>query len=104
MFSDRDFLVAVYTPKPQDEKTVIVVSRPVIHPDAPPQPHYIRGVYESIDFIRDLGDEGVEWVMALASSPEGNIPGWLSEKAMAGQISAAVPAFSKWIEGKGWKV
>ena len=104
MFSDRDFLTAIYTPNPpQNEKSFIVISRPVIHPNAPHQPHHTRGVYESIEFVRDLGDEGIEWLMATASSPEGNIPAWVSEKAIPGQISADVPAFLKWIEIKGWK-
>ena len=103
MFSDRDFLTAIYTPPPQNEKSFMVISRPMIHPDAPHQPHHTRGVYESIEFVRDLGDEGIEWLMATASSPEGNIPAWISERAMPGQISADVPAFLKWIEKKGWK-
>jgi len=103
MFSDRDFLIAVYTPAPKDDKTFIVVSRPVLHPDAPPQAHHTRGIYESIEFVRDLGEEGCEWLMATASSPEGNIPAWVSERAMPGQISNDVPAFLQWTEKKGWK-
>jgi Protein of unknown function (DUF3074) len=100
MFSDRDFLIAIYTPPPQDEKSFFVISRPVTHPDAPHQAHHTRGVYESIEFVRDLGDGGIEWLMATASSPEGSIPAWVSERAIPGQISNDVPAFLKWIKGK----
>ena len=102
MFTDRDFLTAIYTPPPLSDKSFIIVSRPVLHPDAPPQAHHTRGIYESIEFVRDLGEEGVEWLMTTASSPEGNIPAWVSERAMPGQVSADVPAFLKWIEKKGW--
>jgi Protein of unknown function (DUF3074) len=93
----------MYTPPPKDEKSFIVVSRPVVHPNAPCQPHHTRGVYESIEFVRDLGDEGVEWLMTTASSPEGSIPRWISEMSIPGQISADVPSFLKWLEKKGWK-
>src|SRR5271154_2769031 len=102
MFSNRDFLVAVYTPPPQTEKSFIIVSRPVTHPDAPHQEHYTRGLYESIELVRDLGDEGIEWLMATASSPEGNIPSWVSERVMPGKLSSDVPSFLKWIEKIGW--
>ena len=102
MFSDRDFLIAIYTPPPQDEKSFIVVSRSVIHSDAPPQEHHTRGIYESIEFVRDLAEDGVEWLMTTASSPEGNIPAWVAERAIPGQIVPDVPAFLKWIEKMGW--
>jgi Protein of unknown function (DUF3074) len=104
MFLDRDFLTAIYTPPVQDDgKTFMVISRPVLHPDAPLQPHHTRGIYESIEFVRDLGENGVEWLMATVSSPEGGIPAWISERAMPSQISADVPAFLKWAEKKGLK-
>jgi hypothetical protein len=103
MFTDRDFLIAVYTPPPIDENSFLVIQRSVVHPDAPPQPHHTRGVYESIEFVRDLGEQGVEWLMTTASSPEGNIPAWVSERAMPSQVSADVPAFLKWIAKKEWK-
>src|ERR1700730_5247314 len=64
MFTDRDFLTAIYTPPPQNSHSFIVFSRPVLHPDAPPQEHHTRGIYESVEFVRDLGDEGIEWLMA----------------------------------------
>ena len=102
MFSDRDFLTAIYTPPPT-EKSFFVISRPVIHPDAPHQPHHTRGMYESIEFVRDLGDDGIEWLMATVSSPEGSIPTWITEKALPGQIAGDVPAFLAWAEKKGWK-
>jgi hypothetical protein len=103
MFSDRDFLIAIYTPPPKDDKSFIIIQRPVLHPDAPHQPHHTRGVYESIEVVRDLGEEGREWIMATASSPEGIIPAWISERAMPGQIATDVPSFLKFIETKGWK-
>ena len=102
MFSDRDFVTLIYTPPPLDDKTFIVISKPVIHPDAPHQVHHTRGIYESIEFVRDLDEEGVEWLMTTASSPEGNIPAFVSERAIPGQISADVTAFLRWIKEKGW--
>jgi hypothetical protein len=102
MFNDRDFLTAIYTPPPKDDKSFIVISRPVTHPNAPPQPYHTRGIYESIELVTDLGEEGVEWLMTTASSPAGNIPAFVSERAMPGQVSADVPAFLDWIKAKGW--
>ena len=61
------------------------------------------GEYMKVSNLSDLGDEGVEWLMATASSPEGNIPARISERAMPRQISSEVPAFRKWIASKGWK-
>src|SRR5579859_3648203 len=91
MFSDRDFVTAIYTPPPKDDKSFIVFSRPVVHPDAPHQPHHTRGMYESIEFVRDMGEVGVEWLMTTASSPEGNIPTWVTARAIPGRISHDVP-------------
>jgi hypothetical protein len=103
MFSDRDFVVLIYTPPPKDDNSFIIIQRPVLHPDAPNQPHFTRGIYESIEVVRDLGEEGREWIMATASSPEGNLPVWVTERAMPGQIANDVPAFVKFAERRGWK-
>lgn len=32
----------------------MVISKPCIHPDAPPRDGYIRGQYESVEFIREI--------------------------------------------------
>ena len=32
----------------------MVISKPCIHPDAPPREGYIRGQYESVEFIREI--------------------------------------------------
>jgi Protein of unknown function (DUF3074) len=34
--------------------TYMIVSKPCLHPDAPPQNNYIRGQYESVELIREL--------------------------------------------------
>jgi hypothetical protein len=80
----------------------MIVSRSVIDPDCPPKPGYVRGIYESIEVVRDLGEEGIEWLMTVASSPEGNIPAWFCEMVIPGQATDDVPLFLKWIVKKGW--
>lgn len=61
----RDFVTMIMTtdsmPGEEEEKdensspsSFLVVSKPCIHPDAPPRDDYIRGQYESVELIREL--------------------------------------------------
>ncbi|QKX56630.1 uncharacterized protein TRUGW13939_03735 [Talaromyces rugulosus] len=38
----------------KDDNSFLVVSKPCIHPEVPPQNDYIRGQYESVEIIREL--------------------------------------------------
>ncbi|PYH43227.1 uncharacterized protein BP01DRAFT_323748, partial [Aspergillus saccharolyticus JOP 1030-1] len=91
----------------------MMVSRPCEHPDVPPTQHYIRGQYESVEFIRELpvydelpaddvqGAPGkkmnpVEWVMVTRSDPGGNIPRWMVEKGTPKSICQDAIKFLNW--------
>lgn len=47
----------------------------------------VRGRYVSVEYIKELEDGGVEWIMATSSTPGGNIPAFVAEHSMPGQIS-----------------
>ncbi|KAK4204454.1 hypothetical protein QBC40DRAFT_192038, partial [Triangularia verruculosa] len=62
----RDFIALHMTPperketeadkkkKPRQPRQFMLVSRPVDHPDCPPRSGFIRGVYESVEVIREV--------------------------------------------------
>ncbi|KAE8153727.1 hypothetical protein BDV25DRAFT_149047 [Aspergillus avenaceus] len=104
----------------------MMVSRPCEHPDVPPTQNYIRGQYESVEFIRELpvyeedaegdrreedreeaGGQGefpkaqgnlnpVEWVMVTRSDPGGNIPRWVVEMGTPTGICQDAVKFLNW--------
>ncbi|RAL09896.1 uncharacterized protein BO97DRAFT_395612 [Aspergillus homomorphus CBS 101889] len=83
----------------------MMVSRPCEHPDVPPTQDYIRGQYESVEFIREIpGREKVveqkmnpvEWVMVTRSDPGGNIPRWMVEKGTPKSICQDAIKFLNW--------
>jgi len=55
-----------------------------------------KGRYVSVERLLELEDGQVEWRMATSSLPGGNIPSFVSEHSMPGQIAADVPHFLKW--------
>ena len=98
----------------ESQKTYIVISKPCKHPDAPPRKGFIRGQYESIEFIRELPDDAddglssdscsetgnkikpVEWVMITRSDPGGSIPRWMVEKGTTPSIVDDARKFVEW--------
>ncbi|QRD89000.1 hypothetical protein F9C07_2060132 [Aspergillus flavus] len=86
----------------------MMVSKPVEHADAPPCQGYIRGQYESVEFIREIpvkrgggGDaqgetNPVEWIMVTRSDPGGNIPRWMVEKGTPKSICSDAVKFLDW--------
>ncbi|KAF9895368.1 hypothetical protein FE257_000273 [Aspergillus nanangensis] len=98
----------------------MMVSRPCLHPDGPEVGGYIRGEYESVEFIREVspsaagngamgaGRSGekveeeedistpVEWVMVTRSDPGGSIPRWMVEKGTPKSICADAVKFLDW--------
>ncbi|PYI11200.1 hypothetical protein BO78DRAFT_393671 [Aspergillus sclerotiicarbonarius CBS 121057] len=88
----------------------MMVSRPCVHDEAPPVQGYIRGMYESVEFIREIPVEGegmnpVEWVMVTRSDPGGNIPRWMVEKGTPKSICTDATKFLNWAcrDGEGRK-
>ncbi|PLB46796.1 hypothetical protein P170DRAFT_311439, partial [Aspergillus steynii IBT 23096] len=85
----------------------MMISKPCLHPDVPPSQGYIRGQYESVEFIREIppgqddveDDEEsnpVEWVMVTRSDPGGTIPRWMVEKGTPKSICADAGKFLDW--------
>ncbi|KKK27190.1 hypothetical protein ARAM_006387 [Aspergillus rambellii] len=102
----------------------MMVSRPCQHPDVPSNHGYIRGEYESVEFIREIVVEGqdsglsqnsslnngvdvawdreadkynpVEWIMVTRSDPGGNIPRWMVEKGTPRSICTDAVKFLDW--------
>ncbi|PYI28761.1 hypothetical protein BP00DRAFT_376756, partial [Aspergillus indologenus CBS 114.80] len=96
--------------KGKEARRWMMVSRPCEHPDVPPTQNYIRGQYESVEFIREIPvydeEEGedavqrklnpVEWVMVTRSDPGGNIPRWMVEKGTPKSICQDAIKFLNW--------
>ncbi|GAA5938546.1 SRPBCC family protein [Sporobolomyces koalae] len=100
--SNRSFSFLIFTseaPSASAEKSFIVVSIPVAHPEAPPEKGYVRGRYVSVENCRDT-PQGVIWTMAVASDAGGMVPKFVSEKAMPSKISEDVPSFLSWIKSR----
>lgn len=104
----------------------MVVSKPCLHDGAPERDGYIRGQYESVEFIREIprpsGDSGtgrkrgdtessskdqgqdddeedinpVEWIMITRSDPGGSIPRWIVEKGTPKGICSDTVKFLNW--------
>ncbi|KZT35074.1 hypothetical protein SISSUDRAFT_1051962 [Sistotremastrum suecicum HHB10207 ss-3] len=58
----------------------------------------VRGRYVSVEYIKELEDGGVEWIMATSSTPGGNIPNFVAEHSMPSQISNDVPHYIEWMQ------
>jgi hypothetical protein len=98
-------------------RNYMVISKPCEHPDAPARQGYIRGKYESVEFIREIpsarqrnpsrsidtqwdddnvGQNPVEWIMVTRSDPGGNVPRWMVERGTPPSIVADVKKFLDW--------
>jgi len=57
----------------------------------------VRGRYVSIERVRQAEDK-VDWLMATSSTPGGNLPSWIAEMSIDGQISHDVPKYVEWLK------
>lgn len=57
----------------------------------------VRGVYTSVERIREVRPGEIEWVMGTVSDAKGVLPAWVQKMATPGMISKDVDAFLKWI-------
>jgi hypothetical protein len=78
---------------PISETIRIVVSLPV-DLTAPEDEHLarleergVKGRYVSVEHIKELGRDRVEWRMATSSTPGGSIPTFIAEASIAGSIA-----------------
>ncbi|CBX91740.1 hypothetical protein LEMA_P072480.1 [Plenodomus lingam JN3] len=82
----------------------MVVSIPVSHPGAPPRDGLVRGIYESIEMIREIPLQGstdeemnpVEWIMVTRSDPGGGIPRFMVERNVPSSIVMDAVKFLDW--------
>lgn len=88
----------------------LVISKPCDHPDCPPRDGFIRGQYESIEFVQEIppkpedpptleGEElvnPVEWIMITRSDPGGSVPRFMVERGTPSGIVADASKFLDW--------
>ncbi|KAI5854995.1 hypothetical protein BZA05DRAFT_334645, partial [Tricharina praecox] len=97
-FSAREFLeTIVYKDlSPKDgPKCCIIISMPTAGEIK--DPAHAHGVYTSVETLREVGDGKVEVIMSLTSNAGGNIPRWMQNMAMAGQILSDGQRFFKFL-------
>ncbi|RPA86745.1 hypothetical protein BJ508DRAFT_410939 [Ascobolus immersus RN42] len=115
----RDFITACITSdKPlggQGGNEFTMVSRPLRdHPETEVRKEsgFVRGEYESIEFVREIDDpdgnlqvpgensgKAIEWIMITRSNPGGNVPKFLVERGTPGSIVEDAKKFLNWVEG-----
>ncbi|KZV84243.1 hypothetical protein EXIGLDRAFT_727455 [Exidia glandulosa HHB12029] len=59
-------------------------------------PKVVRGRYASVERLRKTADGKTEWLMATCSAAGGNIPQFVQEMSIPGQIAHDVPRFLEW--------
>ena len=87
----------------------MVISKPCDHPDCPPRDGFIRGQYESIEFVQEIPSKPddtssteeeqvnpVEWVMITRSDPGGSVPRFMVERGTPSGIVADASKFLDW--------
>lgn len=88
----------------------MVISKPCDHPDCPPRDGFIRGQYESIEFVQEIppkpednpiseGEEQinpVEWIMITRSDPGGSVPRFMVERGTPSGIVSDASKFLDW--------
>ncbi|KAA6407802.1 MAG: hypothetical protein FRX48_08153 [Lasallia pustulata] len=88
----------------------MVISKPCDHPDCPPRDGFVRGQYESIEFVQEIplkpeesptseGEElanPVEWIMITRSDPGGSVPRFMVERGTPSSIVADASKFLDW--------
>lgn len=60
----------------------------------------MRGRYVSVELVRELGGDAVEWRMATSSDAGGNIPRFITNGTLPKSIAEDVPSFLKWMVRK----
>ncbi|BFZ62112.1 hypothetical protein YB2330_003191 [Saitoella coloradoensis] len=95
--SKRDFMVTIY-PMAISPTQFIVISIPTsnISTQMPPEPGTVRGAYTSIERVRVLPDDTVEWTMCTTSDARGILPCWMQRLAMPGEIVKDVGLWMDW--------
>ncbi|ODQ55368.1 hypothetical protein SAICODRAFT_28999 [Saitoella complicata NRRL Y-17804] len=95
--SKRDFMVTIY-PMTLSPTEFMVISLPTsaVNTQIPREPGTVRGAYTSIERVRVLPDDRVEWTMSTTSDAKGFLPGWMQRLAMPGEIVKDVGLWMDW--------
>ena len=93
-------------------RNLMIISRPLVHPDVPHRAAFVRGQYESVELIREIplhassSDSNdpelnpVEWIMITRSDPGGGIPRFLVDRGTPGAMLTDVTKFLDWACGQ----
>ncbi|KAI9818170.1 MAG: hypothetical protein M1827_000795 [Pycnora praestabilis] len=65
--------------------------------DATQKKNIVAGQYVSIERLRVLPDENIEWIMAVSSDAKGSLPMSVQKMALPGEIAKDVGLCIKWI-------
>lgn len=60
----------------------------------------VRGRYASVERLCKTADGKTEWLMATSSAAGGNIPQFVQEMSIPGQIAHDVPRFLSWVQDR----
>ncbi|KAH3680815.1 hypothetical protein WICMUC_000166 [Wickerhamomyces mucosus] len=63
----------------------------------PVSPDKVAGVYVSIERIKLLDNNEIEWRMATSSDSGGNVPKWLQNSMISKSVAGDVPSFLNWL-------
>lgn len=103
--SERVFPELLVIAEKENEKEFIIVSVPINDMSHSPFTQYTRekgvvlGRYSSVERIRKVPEDGrIEWIMATASSAEGNIPQWATNAGLYKLVADDVKYFMEYIE------
>ncbi|ORY96682.1 hypothetical protein BCR43DRAFT_492090 [Syncephalastrum racemosum] len=97
--SGREFVELVATQEQEQDngkRSFMIVSKPVqssirVHPG------YVRGQYESWEFVRELEDGGIEWIAVQHSDAGGWLPKWLVNWFNAREFHKDVKAIIRYV-------
>ncbi len=58
----------------------------------------VHGIYTSIERVKTLPDQSIEWTMTVSSDAKGSLPMPMQKLALPGEIAKDVGFFLKWID------
>lgn len=103
--SERVFSELLVIAQKEGEREFIIVSIPINDMTQSPFAKYskekgvVLGRYSSVERIRKVPNDGrIEWIMATASSAEGNIPQWATNAGLYKLVADDVKYFMEYIE------
>ncbi|KAF8241518.1 hypothetical protein K440DRAFT_624480 [Wilcoxina mikolae CBS 423.85] len=102
-FSAREFIQTIISrdleeEEPELRRSCVIVSVP--KKGEIKDTSHALGAYTSVDMVREVGDGKVEVIMACCSDARGNIPRWVQNMAMPGQVLSDAQKFFKYMRSR----